>query len=312
MERILVTGGAGFIGSNLVEELVHRGQEVVVLDDLYLGEENNLSKVEDDIEFIQGSVVDKETVEEAMQGVDKVFHLAARSSSPMHKENPAEGARVNIEGFVNVVEAAKKEEAEKVVYASTSSMYGSVSPPHREEQSPLPSNLYTASKMSREKYAQAYSYNNQMETTGLRFFSVFGPHEKAKGKYANVVTQFLWKMMDGERPVIWGEGEQERDFVYVEDVVDALIKASETRNELDGEIINVGRGDPVTFNEVVEALNEELGKDIDAEHVENPRDKYVREHRADLSKARELLGWEPRHSFEEGLEKTVEYYRRNL
>ena len=312
MERVLVTGGAGFIGSNLVEELVDRGKDVVVLDDLYLGDEDNFSEVKNDIEFVQGSVLDEEALDESMQGVDTVFHLAARSSSPMHKENPAEGARVNVEGFVRTVEAAKDEEVEKVVYASTSSMYGSVEPPHSEDQNPVPSNLYTASKMSREKYAEAYSYNNEMETTGLRFFSVFGPHERAKGKYANVVTQFLWKMMDDEQPVIWGDGTQERDFVFVEDVVDALIKASKRRDELDGEVFNVGRGDPVTFNEVVENLNEALGKEIDAEKIENPRDKYVHEHKADNSKAREVLGWSPSHSFEEGLGKTVEYYSEHV
>lgn len=312
MERVLVTGGAGFIGSNLVEELVERGNEVVVLDDLYLGDESNLSEVEDEIEFVKGSVLDEDDVEKALQGVDTVFHLAARSSSPMHKENPAEGARVNIEGFIRTVEAAKNEEVEKIVYASTSSMYGSVKPPHHEGQNPKPANLYTASKMSREKYAEAYSYTNQIETTGMRFFSVFGPHEKAKGKYANVITQFLWKMMDDEQPVIWGDGQQERDFIYVEDVVDAIIKASKRKDKLDGEVINVGRGEPATFNHVVESLSEQLGKDIEAEHVENPRDKYVREHNADNSKAKELLGWEPEHSFEEGLEKTLRYYKRNL
>ncbi|MFB6174418.1 MAG: SDR family NAD(P)-dependent oxidoreductase [Candidatus Nanohalobium sp.] len=312
MERVLVTGGAGFIGSNLVEELVERGNEVVVLDDLYLGDESNLSEVEDEIEFIQGSVLDREALDEAMQGVDTVFHLAARSSSPMHKENPAQGARVNVEGFVRTVERAKEEEVDKIVYASTSSMYGSVEPPHSEDQNPKPANLYTASKMSREKYAEAYSYNKEIQTTGLRFFSVFGPHEKAKGKYANVVTQFLWKMMDDEQPVIWGDGTQERDFVYVKDVVDAIIKAAKKKDSLDGEVFNVGRGDPVTFNQVVEKLNQKLDKNIEAEHVENPRDRYVRQHRAENSKVRELLDWEPQHSFEEGLRKTVEYYGRNL
>ncbi|MFB6158145.1 MAG: SDR family NAD(P)-dependent oxidoreductase [Candidatus Nanohalobium sp.] len=309
MDKALVTGGAGFIGSNLVEKLVEQDIKVVVLDDLYLGDESNLSEVEDEIEFVKGSVLDDQAVEEAVEGCDTVFHLAARSSSPMHKENPEEGARVNVEGFVNTVEAAKQEGVEKIVYASTSSMYGTVKPPHRESQDPMPANLYTASKMSREKYAESYSYNEQIETTGIRFFSIYGPHEKAKGKYANVVTQFLWKMMDDEQPVIWGDGEQERDFVFVKDAVDAVVKAAERDESLDGEVINVGRGDPVTFNDVVEKLNDELGKDIEAEHIENPRDKYVREHCADISKARELLDWEPEHSFEEGLKKTAEYYR---
>lgn len=309
MEKALVTGGAGFIGSNIVEMLVEQGVEVVVLDDLYLGKENNLSEVRDQIEFIEGSVLDQEKVEEAVEGCDVVFHQAARSSSPMHKDNPAEGARVNVEGFVNTCEAAIDAGVEKVVYASTSSMYGSVKPPHKEDMDLEPVNLYTASKMSREMYARCYSYTEKIQTTGLRYFSVFGPHEKGKGKYANVVTQFLWKMMDDEQPVIWGDGTQERDFVFVEDVARANILAAETKDELDGEVFNIGRGDPVTFNQVVDKLNEALGKDIQAEKIENPRDKYVHEHKADNSKARELLGWKPEYSFEEGLKKAVEYYR---
>lgn len=309
MEKALVTGGAGFIGSNIVEMLVEKDIDVVVLDDLYLGERSNLSNVQDQIEFIEGSVLDKETVEEAVEGCDVVFHQAARSSSPMHKDNPAEGARVNIEGFVNTCEASIEEGVEKVVYASTSSMYGSVKPPHKEDMDLEPVNLYTASKMSREMYARCYSYTEKIETTGLRYFSVFGPHEKGKGKYANVVTQFLWKMMDDEQPVIWGDGTQERDFVFVEDVARANILAAETGKELDGEVFNIGRGDPVTFNQVVDTLNQVLDKNIEPEKVENPRDKYVQEHKADNSKAKNVLGWKPQYSFEEGLQKAVNYYR---
>jgi UDP-glucose 4-epimerase len=310
MERALVTGGAGFIGSNIVEKLVENGVEVVVLDDLFLGSEDNLESVRYDVEFIEGSVLEKDKVEEAVQGCDVVFHQAARSSSPMHKEDPAKGARVNIEGFINVAEASIEEEVEKIVYASTSSMYGSVEPPHTEDMDLEPTNLYTASKLSREVYARCYSYTGKIQTTGLRYFSVFGPHEKAKGKYANVVTQFLWKMMDDEKPVIWGDGTQERDFIYVEDVAEANIRAAKRKDErLDGEVINIGNGDPVTFNEVVDRLNQVLGKNIDPEKIENPREKYVHEHEADNTRAKELLDWTPRFSFEEGLEKTVEYYR---
>jgi len=310
MEKALVTGGAGFIGSNIVEMLVEEGVEVVVLDDLYLGEEDNLSEVRDQIKFIEGSVLNIEAVEEAVEGCDVVFHQAARSSSPMHKENPAKGARVNVEGFINVCEAAIDAGAEKVVYASTSSMYGSVKPPHKEDMETEPVNLYTASKMSREMYARCYSYTDQIETTGLRYYSVFGPHEKAKGKYANVVTQFLWKMMDDEQPVIWGDGSQARDFVFVEDVARANILAAETEDKLNGEVFNIGRGNPITFNEVVDKLNEALGKDIEAEKIENPLDNYVHEHKADNSKAKELLGWEAEHSFKEGLEKSVSFYAK--
>ncbi|MFB6147420.1 MAG: NAD-dependent epimerase/dehydratase family protein [Candidatus Nanohaloarchaea archaeon] len=308
MEKALVTGGAGFIGSNIVEELVERGVETVVLDDLYLGEEDNLSEVRDEITFVEGSVLNREKVEEAIQGCDTVFHQAARSSSPMHQDNPREGARVNVEGFVTTAEAAIEENVKKIVYASTSSMYGSVEPPHSEDMGEIPTNLYTASKMSRERYAQVYSYNDRIQTTGLRYFSVYGPHEKGKGKYANIVTQFLWKMMDGERPVIWGDGSQTRDFTFVEDVVKANMLAAERKDELDGEYFNIGTGRDVSFSRVVEKLNEALGTDIEPEHVENPRDKYVQATKADISKARERLGYEPDYSFEEGLEKAVKYY----
>ncbi len=312
MEKALVTGGAGFIGSNLVEELVERDIEVVVLDDLYLGSRENLSEVESEIEFVKGSVLDREKVEAAVEGCDTVFHQAARSSSPMHKENPQRGCRVNIEGFVTTAEAAIEAGVEKIVYASTSSMYGSVEPPHREDMEEVPTNLYTASKMSRERYAQVYSYNNRVETTGLRYFSVYGPHERSKGKYANIVTQFLWKMMEDEQPVIWGDGSQTRDFTFVKDVVTANILAAERKEGIDGKYFNVGTGKDVSFNQVVEKLNEVLGKNIEAEHVDNPREKYVQTTKADISRARKSLGYEPDYSFEEGLEKTVEYYQNHV
>ena len=308
IQKALVTGGAGFIGSNIVEKLVERGVEVKILDSMYLGTPENLEEVKDQVEIIEGSVMDEELVGEAVEGCDTVFHLAARSSSPMHKEDAAEGARINIEGFINVAEAAEEQDVEKVVYASTSSMYGSIEPPHEVDSGEYPMNLYTASKMSRELYAKTYSVQTEVQFTGLRFFSVYGPHEKAKGKYANVVTQFLWKMQDGEQPVIWGDGTQERDLVYVGDVADAAISAAQRIEEADGEVFNVGKGNPQTFNQVVDELNKALGTDIEPERIENPRDNYVMEHKAEISRTREVLGWEPEHSFQEGLEKTVDYY----
>ncbi|WEL24008.1 SDR family NAD(P)-dependent oxidoreductase [Candidatus Nanohalovita haloferacivicina] len=313
MEKALVTGGAGFIGSNIAEKLVEEGVEVVVLDSLYLGEESNLEEIKDEVEFVEGSVLDMETVREAIEGCDTVFHQAARSSSPMHKDDAAEGARVNIEGFINTIEAAKEEEnMEKVVYASTSSMYGSVEPPHEEDNGEYPTNLYTASKMSRELYAKVYSQQTDMHFTGLRYFSVFGPHEKGKGKYANVVTQFLWKMMDGEQPVIWGDGTQSRDFTYVKDIARANYLAAERKEETDGEYYNIGTGRDIDFNSLVEKLNQALGTEIEPEHIEHPRDNPVMTTKADYSRAKRDLGYEPKHSFEEGLEKTVEYYRNHL
>ena len=310
MEKVLVTGGAGFIGSNLVHELVSRDLEVVVLDNLFLGSEKNLEEVKDEIKFIKGSVTDKEAVQKSLEGCDTVFHQAARSSSPMHKDNPAKAARVNIEGFINTCEAAKEEDVEKIVYASTSSMYGSIQPPHAEDMGELPTNLYTASKMSRERYAQVYSYKKDLQTTGLRYFSVYGPRERAKDKYANVVTQFLWKMKKGEKPVIWGDGEQSRDFTFVEDIVDANIRAAERKQELDGTYMNIGTGKDVTFNQVVEHLNKLLGTSIEPDYIENPRERYVETTKADYTRAKELIGYEPNYTFKKGLKDTVEYYQK--
>lgn len=309
MDKALITGGAGFIGSNIAEMLVEKGVEVVVLDSMYLGKPENLEAVKDEVEIIEGSVTDRETVEEAVQGCDTVFHQAARSSAPMHKDDPAEGARINVEGFVNTVEAAKEAGVEKVVYASTSSMYGSVEPPHKEDMGEEPTNLYTASKMSRELYANVYSRKGEIETTGLRYFSVFGPHERAKGNFANVISQFLWKLMADEQPVIYGDGTQTRDFTFVKDIARANIKAAERREELDGEYFNIGTGEEHSFNDVVEELENILGTDIGAERIDNPIENYVARTKADYSRAKEVLGWEPKYSFEEGLRKTVEYYK---
>lgn len=308
MEKVLVTGGAGFIGSNLVHELVSQGIEVKVLDSLYLGKKSNLEGVIDDIEFIEGSVMDRKTVEEAVKDCDTVFHQAARSSSPMHNDNPQEGARVNIEGFINTVEASIQEGVEKIVYASTSSMYGSVKPPHTENTGEVPTNLYTASKMSRERYAESYSYNEKIQTTGLRYFAVYGPREKPKGKYANIVTQFLWKIQNDESPVIWGEGNQTRDFTFVKDIVKANILAAKRKDETDGEFYNIGTGQDHSFNKVVERINKELGKDIDPKYVENPREKYVEKTKANISKAEKDLGYKPEFSLEEGIRRLSGYY----
>ncbi|MFB6204580.1 MAG: SDR family NAD(P)-dependent oxidoreductase [Candidatus Nanohaloarchaea archaeon] len=312
MKKALVTGGAGFIGSNIVEELVKEGVEVVVLDDLYLGSEDNLEDVRGDVKFVEGSVLDDEKVETAVEGCDTVFHQAARSSSPMHKDDPQEGARVNVEGFVNTIEAAKEADVEKIVYASTSSMYGSVEPPHREDMGEYPTNLYTASKMSRELYAKVYSQQTDIHFTGLRYFSVYGPHEKAKGKYANVLTQFMWKLMDGEKPVIWGDGTQSRDFTYVKDIARANLLAAKRKEELNGEYFNIGTGRDVSFNDLVEKLKDVTGKDIEPEHIEHPRDNPVMTTLADYSRAREKLGYEPEYSFEEGLKATYDYYKEHV
>ncbi len=303
MDRALVTGGAGFIGSNITRQLIENNVEVKVLDDYYLGTEQNLEGL--NVETIEGSVTNKEKVEKAVKDCDTIFHNAALSSAPMHKDKPGKGARVNIEGFINVVEEAMKQNVEKIVYASTSSMYGSTQPPNKEDTGEHPINLYSASKMSRELYAKVYAEKG-LDITGLRYFSVYGPHEKAKGRYANIISQFLWKILKDEKPEIYGDGTQTRDFTYVKDIAQANILAAQKGKP--GQYYNIGTGKETSFNTVVNEINKQLGKNIKPIKKENPIKNYVQRTQADITRAQKDLGYQPKHSFKEGLQKTVEFY----
>lgn len=305
--KALVTGGCGFIGSNLAVALAERGHKVVVLDDMYLGTPDNLEPMRDEIAVVDGDVRDRETVSACCDGVDTVFHNAARSSAPMHVDDPVEGVEVNVNGFINVMEEAR-DNGFRVVYASTSSMYGSVEPPHSENMGEEPINLYSASKMSREMYAAAYHNAYGVDVVGLRYFSVYGPRERSKGQYANLISQFMWAMMEGERPEIWGDGTRTRDFTFVEDIARGNIAAA--ASDVSGEAINLGTGTATTLNDMVALLQDEIGTGIKPEHVDPPRDLPVSGQRADISKARELLDWEPEVDLETGIQRTVEFYRR--
>lgn len=223
----------------------------------------------------------------------------------MHADNAGEGADVNIGGFINVMEEAR-ENGFRVVYASTSSMYGSVEPPHREGMGEKPVNLYSASKMSRELYASVYDAAYDVDVVGLRYFSVYGPREKSKGEYANLVSQFMWGMMDGERPEIWGDGSRTRDFTFVSDIVSGNIMAAES--DVSGTVVNLGTGVETSLDQLVDKLNEALGTGVEPLYVENPKDKPVMRTKADNSRAKELLGWEPEVGVEEGIRNNLEFY----
>jgi UDP-glucose 4-epimerase len=298
-----VTGGAGFIGSNIANHLV-TDNEVHAVDDSYLGTPDNL---EEDVIYTEQSVLE----DNLPTDVDIVFHLAALSSYAMHEKNPQQGARVNVEGFVNVVEQARQDGCDTVVYASTSSVYGNRTEPTSEDVDVTVNTGYEASKMAREKYAEYFSNYYDMSMTGLRYFSVYQGYdgaEKHKGEYANVIAQFADDIANGESPVLYGDGTQTRDFTHVSDVVQATVLAAE--NELNG-IYNVGTGDRYSFNTVVELLNSELDTDVDPEYVENPipEDMYVHDTCADASKLRETTGWEPKVSFEEGITQVCSGYK---
>ncbi len=296
--KVLITGGAGFIGSNLAWKLVEKGYEVTVLDNLFLGKTENLPP---DAHFIKGDVRDYSLVKELTK-VDVVFHEAAASSAPMFEE-PFEAVEVNVNGFVNVLHASLKNKVKKVIYASTSSIYGNNPVPHREDMKVKPINFYSATKLMNEHVASIYNLRG-LETVGLRYFSVYGPREKHKGKFANVVSQFLWLMLKNKPPVIYGRGEQTRDFVYVEDVIEANILAFE--KNVSG-VFNVGTGKETSFNELVKLLNKVLDKEIKPKYVENPIRNYVYRTMADVTKAEKELGFNPKYTLEGGINKILEF-----
>ncbi len=301
-KQILVTGGAGFVGSNLANHLAEHN-DVVVVDDGYLGTPENLVA---DVDYREQCVLD----DDLPTNVDVVFHLAALSSYAMHEDDPTRGARVNVEGFVNTVEQARKDGCATIVYASTSSIYG-----NRTEPSPVDMDItvntgYEASKLARERYAEYFSNHYDMFVAGMRFFSVYqgyGGAEEHKGEYANVIAQFADDMANGKQPVLYGDGTQTRDFTHVRDIVRGLELAAE--HQLTG-IYNLGTGDAYNFNELVELLNDELGTNIQPDYVENPipDSVYVHDTCADTSAFEDATGWVPEIDFETGIERVCEEY----
>ena len=300
---ILVTGGAGFIGSNLVEALLKDGQEVVVLDNMHTGSPQNLEGLEGSLKLIQASCND-------LGGLDlqpeKIYHLGIPSSSPMYKANPLlVGEAIN--GFISVLELARQR-GSRLVYASSSSLYSGLLPPHREDMTILVSDYYTEARLAMERMAELYHRLYAVPSVGMRFFSVYGPREESKKQYANMVSQFLWQMRRGEEPVIYGDGGQTRDFTHVEDVVRALRLAM--ASDYQG-VLNVGTGRACSFNDVIGMINAQLGTDIKQKYIENPIKNYVRDTLADTGKCREVLGFEARISLEEGIRRLVAGDRRD-
>jgi UDP-glucose 4-epimerase len=301
--RVLVTGGAGFIGSNLANRLA-ADNDVIALDDGYLGTPDNLDSA---VEFVEASVLD----DDLPTDVDVVFHLAALSSGPMHEDDPQRGARVNVEGFVNTVEQARRDGCDTVVYASTSSIYGDRTEPSPEDMDVKARTGYEASKLARERYGEYFAHYYDMDMAGMRFFAVyqgFGGAEGHKDEYANLITQFADDIANGRSPVLYGDGTQTRDFTHVEDVVRGLELAAD--EELTG-IYNLGTGESHSTNTLVAMLNEELRTDVEPEYVENPipEHAYVHDTMADPRKMRAATGWEPEIDFEEGLRRVCAQYQ---
>jgi len=293
--KALVTGGAGFIGSNLVEALID-DYEVTVLDNFHTGSMDNLAAVNKDITVIKGSCNDCLTF-----GLkpDIIFHLGIPSSSPMYKKNPLlVGEAIN--GMINIMELAKQAESKKVVFASSSSLYNGLTPPHKEDMEIKVTDFYTEARLAIERIAELYHTLYGIDYAALRFFSVYGPHEEAKRQYANMISQFLWEMKAGRAPVIFGDGTQTRDFTYVKDLVEGIILASGKGTG----IINLGTGKAYSFNDIVEALNDRLRTKIKPVYKNNPISNYVMHTLADTSKMA-TLGFKPKYSLEKGIEMLI-------
>jgi UDP-glucose 4-epimerase len=306
--RYLVTGGAGFIGSNTVDELVRRGHSVVVLDDLSSGKEDNLAEIRNKITMIKGSITDIEVVRKAMHEAEYVLHLAARTSVPRSVKDPIETNKINIDGTLNVLVAAKELKLKRVVLAASSSAYGETSTlPKVETMQPEPISPYGVTKYVGELYAQTFGRCYGLENVALRYFNIFGPRQDPGSPYSGVLAKFCVAFLEDSQPVVFGDGQQTRDFTYVDNAVQANLLACEAPN-VSGKVFNVGVGGRVSLNQVLRELAKITGKELEAKY-EPPRDGDIRDSQADISQAQEFLDYQPKITFEEGLARTYEWYR---
>jgi nucleoside-diphosphate-sugar epimerase len=306
--RYLVTGGAGFIGSNTVDELVRRGHSVVVLDDLSGGREENLAEVRNKITFIKGSITDIEVIRKAIYEADFVIHLAARTSVPRSMKDPIETNRINIDGTLNVLVAARDAKVKRVVFAASSSAYGETPTlPKTENMPPVPISPYGVTKYVGELYMQTFGRCYGLENVCLRYFNIFGPRQDPSSPYSGVLAKFCTAFLEETEPVIYGDGTQSRDFTYVENAVQANLLACEAPN-VSGRVFNVGTGQRISLNDVVETLGKISGKRLAARY-DPPRDGDIRDSQADIGLARRFLAYDPPVGFDEGLERTFAWYR---
>lgn len=308
--RILVTGGAGFIGSNVIEELLARGHQIVVVDDLSFGRKDNLAAVLPRITFIQGSITDEALMMEASKSMEVIVNLAAASASPMFSlQNLRKAVQVNVDGFVVILKTALANNVKRVLYASTSSLYGDNREKLTEESTPLPPNVYAATKLENEHLAAVFGKEYDLETIGFRFLSIYGPHEESKGKYANLASQFLWAALQGEPVIIYGDGSQKRDFTYVKDVAQAIALGAESTQVHRGDIFNVASGQSYSLNELADSIGKMLGKTITPQYISNPIRNYLACQDADISKIKRVLGYLPQYLLARGLQDTLPQVR---
>ena len=305
--KVLVTGGAGFIGSNLVRALLRRGDDVRVLDNFSTGSRRNLAGLEHDVEIVEGELRSYERVHNAVRGTEIVYHLGALGSVPRSVQDPLTSSAVNVEGTLNVQLAARDEGVRRVIYASSSSIYGNQSElPLRESMAPDPISPYGVAKLAAERYCVSFSrVYESFETVVLRYFNVFGPRQDPTSQYAAVVPLFITAIAAGRPVTIFDDGEQSRDFTYIDNVVAANLLAADAEGA-SGRIFNISGGAPTTVNALAEAVGRLLGKPIERRYLP-PRPGDLRNSWADVSEARRLLGFEPQIELEEGLRRTADF-----
>lgn len=305
--RYLVTGGAGFIGSNTVDELIRRGHEVVVIDDLSTGNEDNLLSAANKIEFVLGTIADLSLMRNVCRRVDYVIHLAARTSVPKSVRDPIETNKVNVDGTLNVLVASRDARVKRVVYACSSSIYGETPAlPKHESMAPAPISPYGVSKLAAERYGFAFYKVYGLEFVSLRYFNVFGPRQSPNSPYSGVLSLFNAAAQKGSPVAVFGDGEQSRDFTYVSNVIEANLLACEADHAA-GQSFNVGTSNRYTLNQTLELLSKIAGRTIERRY-EPARKGDIRDSQADISRAREILGYEPRIGFTDGLKRTWEWH----
>jgi nucleoside-diphosphate-sugar epimerase len=306
MSLYLITGGAGFIGSNIVEELVKRGEKVRVLDNFSTGKRDNLQPFVSKLEVFEGDVRSYHIVREAVEGVDFVLHQAALPSVPRSVKDPLTSNEVNVVGTLNILNAAKDARVQRIVYASSSSIYGDLETlPKTEDMLPKPLSPYAVSKLAGEKYCQVFTKLYGLETVSLRYFNVFGPRQDPTSQYSAVIPKFVYGIKSEKPPVVYGDGEQSRDFTFVENVVQANLLACEKGlEELAGEVFNIACGKRVTINMLINTINELLGTKVKPEYA-TPRAGDVKHSLANIGKAQQFLGYEAKVDFKEGMKKVI-------
>jgi nucleoside-diphosphate-sugar epimerase len=308
-DTYLVTGGAGFIGSHLVEALVNAGETVRVIDNFATGRPENIAPLRDRITFYEVDITQRKALDEPFAGVDYVLHQAAIPSVPRSVDDPLTTHDANVTGTLNVLDAARHAGVKRVVYAASSSAYGEIEGEYKQEDmAPHPLSPYAAAKLAGEYYCQAFTRVYGLETVALRYFNVFGARQDPTSAYAAVIPLFITAMLDGRPPTVHGDGTQTRDFTYIANVVHGNLLACKAPAEATGQVYNLACGDKISLLDLIGTINRVLGTDIKPVHTD-PRPGDIHDSRADNSKARRLLGFEPQISFEEGLARTIQYYQ---